>query len=233
MYCLIIDDNPVARTTLKQLLKQVPDIVLLGECEDATEAFRILQEREVDLLLLDIEMPGMSGLELTSLLQGKPTQVVFISRKEEYAIPAFELQVTDYIVKPVTPVRFLKAIERVKAIRQNSQLRELPECDGDMLFFRDGNMVRRIAFDEILYAEALGDYVKLMTRSSKYYAIHTTLKAVEERLPEDRFLRVHRSFVIAVHKIDVVKNGEIYFGNLVVPLANSYRAALNKKLNIL
>lgn len=231
MNCLIIDDNKIARTTLKQLASQVKDLQIEGECTNAVEAWNLIQEKPVDLLLLDIEMPGMSGLELTRNLGDKRPVIVFTTSKKEYAAEAFELNVADYIVKPVTPARFLQAIDRVREILASNH--EVVNYTPDsFIFFRDSNVVRKLNLDEILYAEAMGDYVKLHT-PGKFYAIHTTLKAVEERLPPGQFLRVHRSYIVAVSKIDTIQEGALIVNGKPVPVADAYRSALNKRMNIL
>jgi DNA-binding LytR/AlgR family response regulator len=231
MNCLIIDDNKIARTTLKQLASQVKDLNVLGECSNAMEAWNFIREETVDLLLLDIEMQGMSGLELTRNLGDNGPVIVFTTSKKEYAAEAFELNVADYIVKPVTPARFIQAIDRVRDILDSNK-EEVKMAEDEFIFIRDSNIVRRLGLDDLLYAEAMGDYVKLYT-PSKFYAVHTTLKAVEERLPAGRFLRVHRSYIVAVGKIETIQDGALIINGKSLPVADAYRSALNKRMNIL
>lgn len=231
MNCLIIDDNKIARTTMKQLASQVNDLVVAGECASAMDAYNFLQNEPVDLLLLDIEMPGMTGLELTRNLGSNRPVIIFTTSKKEYAVEAFELNVADYILKPVTPARFLQAIEKAKEILESNK-EEIKYTDEEFLFIRDSNIIRRLKITDILYAEAMGDYVKLHV-DKKFYAIHTTLKAVEERLTAAKFIRVHRSYVVAVNKIDSLRDGTIIIGDKSIPVADAYRAVLNKRMNIL
>ena len=231
MNALIVDDNKIARTTMKQLASQVKDITLVGECANAMDAYNLLQEHRVDLVFLDIEMPGMTGLELTKNLGNKKPIIIFTTSKKEYAAEAFELNVADYIVKPVTPARFIQAVDKTREILQ-SNTEEFKLNDEEFIFIRDSNIVRRLKLDEILFAEAMGDYVKLYI-PQKFYAIHTTLKAVEERLPASKFLRVHRSYIVAVTKIDTIEDGALVINGRPVPVADNYRAALNKRMNIL
>ena len=231
MNCLIVDDNKIARTTMKQLASQVKDIIITGECANAMDAYNLLQEQPVDLILLDIEMPGMTGLELTKNLGNKKPIIIFTTSKKEYAAEAFELNVADYIVKPVTPARFIQAIDKAREVLQ-SNTEEYKLNDEEFIFIRDSNIVRRLKLDDILFAEAMGDYVKFYT-AQKFYAIHTTLKSVEERLPASNFLRVHRSFMVAVNKIDTIQDGSLVINGKPVPVADAYRAALNKRMNIL
>jgi DNA-binding LytR/AlgR family response regulator len=231
MKCLVVDDNIIARTTLKQLVSQVSDLQLSGECASAMEAYNLLREKPVDLLLLDIEMPGMTGIELTRNLQAERPIIIFTTSKKEYAAEAFDLNVADYIVKPITPARFIQAIDKARELLQsNSEQVKLNE--DEFIFIRDSNIVRRLKLSDILYVEAMGDYVKLHT-AQKYFAIHATMKEVEQRLPSSRFLRVHRSFIAAIDKIDTIQEGTLIINGKPVPVADAYRAALNKRMNVL
>jgi DNA-binding LytR/AlgR family response regulator len=231
MKCLIVEDNIIARTTLKQLVSQVSDLQLSGECASAMEAYNLLREKPVDLLLLDIEMPGMTGIELTRNLQAERPIIIFTTSKKEYAAEAFDLNVADYIVKPITNGRFLQAIDKAREMLQsNSEQVKLSE--DEFIFIRDSNIVRRLKLSDILYVEAMGDYVKLHT-AQKYFAIHATMKEVEQRLPSSRFLRVHRSFIAAIDKIDTIQEGTLIINGKPVPVADAYRAALNKRMNVL
>lgn len=231
MNCLIVDDNNIARTTLRQLAGKVRDLTVAGECETAIDACNLLQEQPVDILLLDIEMPGMTGLELTRHLGDHRSVIIFTTSKKDYAAEAFDLNVADYLIKPVNPARFLQAIDKARDILE-SRREEVTLEEDNFLFIRDSAVVRRLGLDDILYAEAMGDYVKLHT-AQKFYAIHTTLKTVEERLPDSRFIRVHRSYVVAVSKIDTIQDGALVIQGKPIPVADAYRSALNRRMNIL
>jgi DNA-binding LytR/AlgR family response regulator len=231
MNALIIDDNKIARTTISKLAERIDDIAIVAECSSAMEAYNLIQAQTVDLLLLDIEMPGMTGLELTKNLQRKRPVIIFITSKREYAADAFDLNVVDYIIKPVTSSRFIQAIDKAREVLDSNR-EEVKLKEEEFVFIRDSNIVRRLKLDNILYAEAMGDYVKLYT-PEKFYAIHTTLKSVEERLPASRFLRVHRSYLVAINKIDGMEGGALIINRKPLPVADAYRAALNKRMNIL
>ena len=231
MNALIIDDNNIARTTLKQMAGKIKDLVIVGECADAIEAYNLLQTNPVDLLLLDIEMPGMTGLELTKNIGNKRPVIIFITSKKEYAIEAFELNVADYLLKPVMVSRFIQAIDRARDIL-DSHKEEMTLQDDEFIFIRDSNVIRRLKLDNILFAEAMGDYVKLYT-PEKFYAVHTTLKAVEERLPAAKFIRVHRSYIVALNRIDTIRDGALIINGKPLPVADAYRNALNSRMNIL
>jgi DNA-binding LytR/AlgR family response regulator len=231
MNALIIDDNTIARTTIRHLAGKVGDIDIVAECADAMKAYELLQLKPVDLLLLDIEMPGMSGLELTQNLGDKRPVIIFITSKREYAADAYDLNVADYIIKPVTTPRFIRAIDKAREILESNR-EEINVKEDEFIFIRDSNVVRRLKLDGILYAEAMGDYVKLYT-PERFYAIHSTLKAVEDRLHSSRFLRIHRSYLVAVDKIDTLDGGALIVGGKPLPVADAFRAALNKRMNIL
>lgn len=231
MNCVIVDDNPIARATLRQLAGRVKGLKVVGECADAMDAYALMKDQVVDLLLLDIEMPGMSGLELTRQLKDPRPLIIFTTSKTDYAAEAFDLNVADYVVKPVTPARLFQAVEKAREILE-TRGEEVQTSKEEFIFIRDGNVVRRLAVNDILFAEAMGDYVKLYT-PQKFFAIHTTLKQVEERLPAGYFIRVHRSYIVAVGKIDAIRDGALVIGGKAVPVADSYRAVLNKRMNIL
>lgn len=228
---LIIDDNKLARMGMRQLALQVKDLLIAGECATAMEAYQLMQEQPVDLLLLDIEMPDMNGIELTRLLGHQRPVIIFTTGNKSYAIEAFELNVADYLLKPVTAPRFLHAIEKAKEII-NSRDVQLKVEPSAFVFIRDNGMLKRITLDDILYIEAMGDYVKIFT-SQKFHAVHTTLKNMEEKLPPAKFLRVHRSYIVSLDKIETISEGVIQIGKTPIPIADAYRSLLNKRLNLL
>jgi len=199
---------------MKQLASQVKDLEVIGDCENAIEAYKQIGEQNIDLLLLDIEMPGMSGIELVRNLGHKKPLIIFTTYKKSYAAEAFDLNVADYLVKPITPIRFLQAIEKARELA-DSKTEEMELSKDEFIFIRDSLVVRRLKVDDILFAEALGDYVKLYM-PQKFYAIHTTLRAIEEKLPSSKFLRVHRSFVVAINKIDTVQDGALIINGKAV-----------------
>lgn len=231
MNCVIVDDNRMARMAMKKIVEQVKDLTLVAECESAMEAYNIVHTQPIDILLLDIEMPGMTGLELTKNLGKKSPFIIFTTAKTNYAVDAFELNVVDYIVKPVETARFLKAIDRVKeAIQSNTEQIEVKE--KEFVFVRDSGVLKKINAEDILYLEAMGDYVKVFT-SQKFHIVHATLKSIEEKLPAVKFMRVHRSYIIALNKIDFIEEGVINIQGIPIPVADAYRTPLNNRLNLL
>jgi two-component system, LytTR family, response regulator len=230
MKALIVDDNDIARTTLAHLAKQIPGLKIVQEYSNAIEAYHYLQANQVDLIFLDIEMPEMTGIELTKNLSGKDTIIIFTSSKKEYALEAFELNIADYILKPVTPARFLQAVGKAQSILE-SRKENVQITQDEFLFVRDSNITRRLKLDDIFYAEAMGDYVKFYTKE-KMFAIHGTMKGAEERLPKNDFIRVHRSYIISVSKIDTLQDGGIMINGKFIPVADAYRKTLNTRMNV-
>ncbi|UMQ42707.1 LytTR family DNA-binding domain-containing protein [Chryseobacterium sp. Y16C] len=230
MKALIVDDNDIARTTLSHLAKQIPNLTIVNEFSNAIEAYNYLQTHPVDLIFLDIEMPEMSGIELTKNLSGKETIIIFTTSNKEYALEAFELNIADYLLKPVMPARFLQAVSKAQAILE-SRKENVEVTKDEFLFVRDSNITRRLKLDDIFYAEAMGDYVKFYTRE-KMFAIHGKMKTAEERLPKDHFIRVHRSYIVSVGKIDTLQDGGIMINGKFIPVADAYRKALNSRMNV-
>ncbi|MCF6402855.1 LytTR family DNA-binding domain-containing protein [Chitinophaga filiformis] len=231
MTCVIIDDNPIARATLAQLATMVNDLVISAECSNAIEAYNFLLEQKVDLLLLDIEMPEMSGLELIRNLQDKKPVVIFTTCKNDYAVQAFELNVADYLVKPVPPNRFIQAIDRARSMLQTRE-HGIQAMTDEFIFIRDSTTIRKLKLDDILFAEAMGDYVKIHMRQ-RHYLIHVKFKTAAERLPATNFIRVHRSFIVALDKIDCLQDGGLVIEGRFVPIADTYRRNFINRINVI
>lgn len=231
MKCIIVDDNKMARMALKQLVLQIPVLELVAECNDATEALDALNTTQVELLLLDIEMPDMTGLDLIRKLGNNKPLIIFTTAKTDYAVEAFELNVVDYLVKPIALPRFKQAVEKAQeAIDSNKE--EVKVEEQGFVFVKDNGVLKRIAIDDILFLEAMGDYVKVHT-SQKFHVVHATLKSIEEKLPSSKFIRVHRSYIVAINKIDYIQEGTISIGKTSIPVADTHKSNLNKRLNLL
>jgi len=228
--CLVVDDNRVASLLLVQLLGQIPGLAIAGTCENAAEAAAFLSHTKVDLLFLDIEMPGMNGLELLRSLARRPLTIL-TSANKGYALEAFELNVVDYVVKPVMLPRLLTAVRRaIELIQQEDVL--INTVEQDYIFIKDGKTIRKILFDDIYFMEANGDYVKIHF-ADKYYVIHATLKVLEEKLSPKKFLRVHRSYIVAIDKIDYIEDNVLFLNTVAVPLSEFYKSKVLSQLNFL
>ena len=216
---------------LNQLVAQVPNLELVAECSDAQDALTSLNGTQVDLLLLDIEMPDMSGLDLIKQLGNRRPLIIFTTAKKDYAVEAFELNVVDYLVKPITLPRLKQAVEKAaEALDSNKQ--EVKVEEQGFVFVKDNGILKRISIEDILFLEAMGDYVKVHT-AQKFHVVHATLKSIEEKLPASKFIRVHRSYIVAINKIDYIQEGTISIGKTSIPVADTHKSNLNKRLNLL
>jgi two-component system LytT family response regulator len=232
MNCIIVDDNKMARTALKKLIEQVDSLSLKEECPSPMEAYNYLLKESVDLVFLDVEMPGMTGIELIRNLEKRPV-IILITSKTDYAVEAFELNVADYIIKPVTLPRFMLAVSKAKELIENKgQKVELNEKDKDYIFVRSNSILTKIKINDITYVQALGDYVNIYTADNRY-TVHITLKAFEDKLPAEKFYRLHRSFLIALNHIDKVEEGTAYIGKHPVPIGEQYKKELLKRINLI
>jgi DNA-binding LytR/AlgR family response regulator len=231
MNCLVVDDQKVFRAVLKKLITLDTTLTLIGECADATEAHSKILSHQIDILFLDIEMPGISGMELAKILEGKRPMIIFTTSKLEYAAEAFDLNVVDFLVKPITPARFLRAVEKAREIFKNKDL-PIANKEAGFVFIRDSNIIKKLKVDDILYLEAQGDYVRIHLTDHSY-TIHSSLKSVEQKLSPHIFLRVHRSFIINLSKVDTVEGGTLIIHHNMVPVSDAYRPALNKRMQVL
>jgi two-component system LytT family response regulator len=234
MNCIIVDDNKMARTALKKLIEQVDFLNFKQECASPVDAFNYLQENSTDLFFLDIEMPGMTGIELIKNLSiEKRPIIILITSKTEYAVEAFELNVADYIVKPVTLPRLLTALAKAKDLFDNKEKKIEPnQKDKEYIFVRSNAVLTKIKIIEITYIQALGDYVNIFT-ADKRYTVHITLKGMEDNLPVEKFYRLHRSYLIALDHIDKVEEGTAFIGKHPIPIGEQFKKELLKKLNLI
>jgi two-component system, LytTR family, response regulator len=228
--CLIVDDNDMSRLTLHQLALQTGRLQVTGECKDAIEAHRNITANPPDLVLLDVEMPGMTGLDLLKILP-KQTLAILTTSQKQYAVEAFDLNVVDYLIKPVNLARLMQALDKVRDIMMRNDS-EVTAAADDYLFIRDNNILKKLKLEEILWIEAMGDYVKIRTET-QWHIVHSTLKAVEEKIKSAKLMRVHRSYIISLDKIDSIEDGAVNITNTPIPVAESYRSKLIQKIKLL
>lgn len=228
--CMIVDDDSISRKVLESFISKTDSLELVRSIDSPLEAANLLRKEKVDLLFLDVEMPEMTGLELIQTLHDQRPEVVLVSAKEKYALDAFEFDVTDYLVKPVTQVRFLKAVNKVK---DNLRSSASPiNLEKDQLFIKVDQRLLNLSLKEIQYIEALADYVTIHTDQGKY-TVYSTMKGIESRLPGNDFLRVHRSFIVNKHKIQSIEDNLLTIGTKVIPIGVTYRDKLMANLNLL
>jgi DNA-binding LytR/AlgR family response regulator len=226
--CLIVDDDDMSRKMLEMLIQRVKNLHLVESCNNPLQARDVLSSQAVDLLFLDMEMPDLSGLDLLKSLNTYP-EVIIVSSKENYALQAFDYEVTDYLLKPVVLDRFLKAIDRVeKRLAQEQDSYTTPES----IFVKANNQIISIRLTEITWIEAYGDYVNIFTEKDRY-VVHATMKGIEGKMPRDQFIRVHRSYIIRFDRIQAIEDTVVIIGKKLIPIGESYKPELMRRLNVL
>ena len=230
--CLAVDDETPALDILEDNIRQVPFLHLVGKCKNAYAALEVLQKQPVDLLFLDIEMPGISGLSFLKSLPGKP-MVIFITAYRNYAVEGFDLDVLDYLVKPVAFDRFIRAVN--KALEYQGFKQKEGGAAGnypDYLFLHTAYQLTKVIVQEIVYIEALRNYVRIcLSGTANSILSKVSLRSMEERLPPGGFVRVHKSFIIALDKIDSIRNDIIRIGQRDIPLSRNCREDFFRKIN--
>lgn len=229
--CLIVDDEPLARNLLTEYVKKVGFLKLVNTCSNPLEALELLRNNPVDILFLDIQMPEITGITFLKILQKKPL-VILTTAYSEYALESYELDVVDYLLKPITFDRFLKAVDkagqRLNAGTAPVVEKTVPaEPAQPFVFVKDGTKLVKINFDDILYVEGLKDYVTIHTKTQKVVSLQR-LKSLELQLPADRFIRIHHSYIVALKAIDVIHKGEVQIGNAMIPISDTYRKAFKE-----
>jgi two-component system LytT family response regulator len=233
--CVIIEDEPLARNLLVEYVKKVPTLLLIQAFPNPLAAMETLQREPVDILFLDVQMPELTGISLLKILKKKP-MVVLTTAYSQYALEGYELDVADYLLKPITFERFLKAVDKVVQRLENMlPPRALPATPSEpvaaqpFVFVKDGTKLVKVMLDEILYVEGLKDYVTIHTATQKIVSLQR-MKALEEQLPADRFMRVHNSFIIALNAIDVITKNDVQIRGVSIPIGETYRKAFRERI---
>jgi DNA-binding LytR/AlgR family response regulator len=226
--CLIVDDEPPALDVLRSHIANTPMLEVAGECHNAIGAFEFLQHQQVDLIFLDIQMPRLLGTDLVKAL-ADPPKVIFTTAHREYAMDGFDLNAVDFLLKPISFDRFLKAVQ--KAVHADVKPRtEEPVSDSPrFLYFRADRKMVKVLLEDISYVEGLKDYVKIHTGTQQLIT-KQTITAVEEMLPADEFVRVHRSFIVSTNKITSFSPHAVFIGKEEIPIGPLYRNEVQKKL---
>jgi len=230
--CIAVDDETPALDILEDNISKIPFLQLVKKCKNAYVALEVLQQEPIDLLFLDIEMPGINGLSLLKSLSNRP-MVIFITAYRKYAIEGFDLDVLDYLVKPVPFDRFLKAANKALEYQGFKQKENsLPQNFPDYLFIHSEHQLTKIFVHEITYIEGLGNYIKIyLVGSSRPILSKSSMKAIEERLPEGKYARVHKSFIVMMDKISSIRSESMLIGDREIPVSRSYREEFFKKIN--
>ena len=227
--CLVIDDEPLARKGLKEYIADVDFLNLRGEFDNPLKAAEILSRGERQLLFLDIQMPKITGLEFFRTLQNAPP-VIFTTAFPQYALEGFEVNALDYLVKPVSFERFLKAAMKAKEYYEVRE-KNVAEASAaaDYFFIKADKRLVKILFDDVLFVEALENYVTIHTRDRKFIT-YLTFKSVEDYLPSDKFLKVHKSFIVAASKIDSIEGNDIRIGQQHIPISRNQKDEVMERL---
>ncbi|MFA8434738.1 MAG: LytR/AlgR family response regulator transcription factor [Marinifilaceae bacterium] len=223
--CLVVDDEPLSREILMDYIAQCPYLDCIAECKNAIEANQLILTHDIQILFLDINMPMLTGIQWIKSLENPPL-VVFTTAYPEYAVEGFNLNAVDYLLKPFSFERFLKAVNKgQEKLLHNEPISSPTDPIDNCLRVKSDKRWFRIAFDEILYLESIGDYLKLHLNSGPL-TIHHTLKLILEKLPQHIFLRVHRSYVVNLRHIQYFEGNQVKLGNSFVPVSSSYREEL-------
>ena len=228
MRCIIVDDEPLAREGMERLVNDAGILELVATCMNALEANKILSREKIDLMFLDIQMPGMRGIDFLKTLQTKPL-VIITTAYPNFALEGFELNVLDYLVKPITTERFLKAVNRACELMDARSGEKEPGKAG-FFFIRSASNYEKVFFNEILYIEASQNYMTVHTEKGKLMAL-ITIKSLEEQLPSMKFLRIHKSYIVSLEKITALRGNEVVIGTQKIPVGKNYKEDLLKIVN--
>jgi len=231
MKCLIIDDEPLAQRVIERYIENISFLEVTAKCNNAVEAIEVLHNNAIDLILLDINMPKLSGMDFLKTLKNPPL-VIITTAYAEFAIQGYELDVLDYLMKPFSFERFLKAIQKAEEIRRSKDvpLHELSIPDKqeeEFIFIKSSKKTYKVNLKEILYIEALGDYVKIYT-SDKMIISYQSLKNIETLLPTKQFPRIHKSFIISLSKIDLIIGNQIKIKDRMIPIGTNFKSEFER-----
>ncbi|MBN1821843.1 MAG: response regulator transcription factor [Prolixibacteraceae bacterium] len=233
--CLIVDDEPLARDLIRSHVNKLENFEIVDECGDAIKAFQALREKQVDLIFLDIQMPQITGIEFLKTLK-HPPKVILTTAFREYALDGFDLDVVDYLLKPITFERFLKAINKFYQVTSDDS-KQAPvnnnvfNTEEPFIYVKENKKVVKIYLNEILYIEGLSEYVQIHT-SKKKIITKTSMTNMENKLPEDNFLRIHKSFIVSLDKIEAFTSASIEVPGKELPIGRSYKNTVIGSLKV-
>lgn len=217
--CLVVDDEPIAREGMMEYIRQIEYLNPVAQCKSAAEAASLLQKTKIDLIFLDIQMPKLTGIEFVKAL-AQPPLVIFTTAYSEYALEGFELDVVDYLLKPISFARFLKSAEKAQNFL-HAREKEISITD-DFFFIKCNGKIEKIVMSDVIYIEALANYVIIYTKQKKYIT-YITFNGISSQLPMQHFVRIHKSFLVAVSAIQTIDGNEIITNLIRLPLSKNYR----------
>lgn len=227
-----IDDEPLALQLITGYIEKTPVLKLLGSFDSPIDATEFLANTSADLIFVDIQMPDLSGIEFTRLIEKGP-KVIFTTAYEKYALEGYKLKIIDYLLKPFSYEEFLSAVQKAqRLIKLERIVPDKIDANDEFLFFKSDYKIKRINFNDILYIEGLKDYVKVYTQNNpKPILSLSTLKLLEAKLPRNKFMRVHRSFIVNLAKIDTIERSRIVFGKTYIPISDQYKEKFQEFLD--
>jgi len=226
--CLIIDDEPLARKGIAEYVKEVDFLHAAGECGSAAEAASVIARQPIDLLLLDIQMPRLTGIEFLKTLSHPPMAII-TTAYSEYALEGYSLDVIDYLVKPIPFDRFLRAVQKAHDFHQLRRTETQPLSVPDYFFVKSNGKFERVAFNDILYVESMQNYVLIHLPGQKLI-VYMTLAGLEAQLPPRRFMKVHKSFIVALEQVRAIENNEIIIGQARIPISRALKEDVLKRI---
>ncbi len=229
MNCIAIDDEPLALQLVEDNIKHVPYLHLLSSCRNVFDAMKILEKNKIDLIFSDIQMPGLTGLQFIASLEYKPL-IIFITAYKQYALESYDLAVVDYLVKPVPLDRFIKACNRAKELYELKMAKKQFNNSSVEYFFLNADYSQvKIMFDDIIWMEGVRDYVKIYLKSSnKPLMFRNSLKAIEPELPASKFIRIHKSYIVAIESIAAIRKSSVFIKDMELPIGDTFRDAIEQ-----
>lgn len=228
--CVIVEDEPLARNLMVEYVRKVPSLNLIEACSSPLTAIEVLRTNSVDILFLDVQMPELTGISLLKVLKKRPL-VVLTTAYSEYALEGYELDVVDYLLKPITFERFLKAVDKVSQRLEGKQPttveKVIHDAGNQFMFVKDGTKLVKVQLSDILYIEGLKDYVTIHTKQQKITSLQR-MKVLEEQLPSDQFIRIHNSYIVSLKGIEVVHKGEVQVGGNLLPIGETFKKSFRE-----
>jgi DNA-binding LytR/AlgR family response regulator len=228
---IIVDDDELCISVIEDMISQLDDFICIETFQNALDAYNYLEANDVDVVFLDVEMPKMGGIELLKSLKKSP-MVVMITSHEEFALESYEYNVTDFLKKPAEWSRFLKTIEKIRKEFLDLAAQLLESSDQEHVFIKTDSKLVQLNLSQVLWVEALGNYIRVHTEEDKYTVL-STMKEIEAKLPPKDFIRVQRSFIIRVDKVKAIEDNYIIIKNKEIHIGNSYKEEFNKRINYL
>lgn len=225
--CLVVDDEPIAREGMMEYIGQIDYLNAVAQCKSAVEAACWLRKKKIDLVFLDIQMPKLTGIEFVKALANPPL-IIFTTAYSEYALEGFELDVVDYLLKPISFPRFLKSVEKAQSYL-NAKNKEV-SITGDFFFIKCNGKIEKIMLAEVVYIEAMANYVIIHTQQKKYIT-YLTFSGIEEQLPGHLFVRIHKSYIIAISAIQTIDGNDVITSSVRLPMSKNYRNEVMNKID--